>query len=285
MRIAERWVKVAGLSSRASIQVTRQPGHAIELARAAVGSLERIIAVGGDGTLNEVLRGILGTGAKAVPALGFVPAGTGNAAARTFPLLPLRLASHGAVETTIDVGIVDHATGRFPFLLWCGTGLDAAVIQALLPADRIGQPPFRLLRRIPHAVLACLRYARHPLTVSGFGELGPIQCETVVAVNVGPIAFAGSYCDVATCMDGRLDLLVVPRVNTRSLASLLPALVRGGLNRNHAVGHHRIVEASIDSEARVLVHIDGEIIGTTPIKVAAWPNAVRILSTDGAIEN
>ena len=67
---------------------TTRPGAARDLSAAVAESVERVIAVGGDGTLNEVVGGLLDSGLATprLPELGFLPAGTGNAAVRAFGL-------------------------------------------------------------------------------------------------------------------------------------------------------------------------------------------------------
>jgi diacylglycerol kinase family enzyme len=99
--------------------------------------MDRIIAVGGDGTLNEVLSGLVRTGrsAQELPELGFLPAGTANAAISAFGFSsdPDAVAKSlcEADSRAVDVGIVSYEGGERPFLLWFGAGFDAVVIDAL----------------------------------------------------------------------------------------------------------------------------------------------------------
>ena len=107
-----------------AVYLTREPGHATELAREAVAAgAELVLAVGGDGTMNEVARALIGSPA----ALGIVPVGSGNGLARALRL-PLRPAhALGALESgarrRMDVGFLN---GR-PFLNVAGVGFDAVV--------------------------------------------------------------------------------------------------------------------------------------------------------------
>ena len=113
-----------------------RPGHALELAhepRRRQGR-ELVLAVGGDGTVNEAARGLLGSG---VP-LGIVPVGSGNGLARTLriPLSPARAlaALENAVVRPMDVGTVNGV----PFLNVAGAGFDALVGSAFHRAGREG---------------------------------------------------------------------------------------------------------------------------------------------------
>ena len=110
-----------------AVYLTREPGHATELAREAVAAgADVVLAVGGDGTVNEVARGLIGSPA----ALGIVPVGSGNGLARALriPLQPeaaLHALESGA-RRRMDIGSLN---GRL-FLNVAGVGFDAVVGQA-----------------------------------------------------------------------------------------------------------------------------------------------------------
>lgn len=106
------------------LAITVRPGHATELAAAAVAAgAELVLSVGGDGTANEVARALIGTTA----ALGVVPAGSGNGLARALGIPRRPAAALDAIEAGVtrrmDVGLLN---GR-PFLNVAGAGFDAAV--------------------------------------------------------------------------------------------------------------------------------------------------------------
>jgi diacylglycerol kinase family enzyme len=118
-----------------AVYLTREPGHATELAREAVAAgADVVLAVGGDGTVNEVARGLIGSGA----ALGIVPVGSGNGLARALRI-PLRpgaalCALESGARRRMDVGFLN---GRL-FLNVAGIGFDAVVGQAFHERGRKG---------------------------------------------------------------------------------------------------------------------------------------------------
>lgn len=132
-----RDVLAHALSSVCRLEVTetKARGHARELARsAAAGGMDVVVALGGDGTVNEVVNGLLSDGpGQGVPALGVVPAGSANVFARALgmPDSPfeatggLLAALRGGRRRTIGLG---RADGRW-FTFCAGLGLDAAVIR------------------------------------------------------------------------------------------------------------------------------------------------------------
>jgi diacylglycerol kinase family enzyme len=131
VRVAQRELAraeraLAARGAEGTVRLTEGPGHAQELARAAVAARATLVcAWGGDGTVNEVARAVAGTGT----ALGIVPAGSGNGLARELglpwdPVAALGVAL-GRRERVIDVGDVE---GRL-FVNLAGIGLDAHVAE------------------------------------------------------------------------------------------------------------------------------------------------------------
>ena len=100
------------LASRVEVVETTHRGHATELAANHADQVDRVIAVGGDGTLNEVLCGLMSTGREAdhLPELGFLPSGTANAAVLPVPVWAQPSTSRppraeGIVRAWIGVGV------------------------------------------------------------------------------------------------------------------------------------------------------------------------------------
>lgn len=122
-------LKAAGAD--VTIELTRAPGHATELARAAArsGKADVIVAAGGDGTINEVARGLLGQG---VP-LGILPLGTANVLAIEIglPLKAENIASMllGGPAELIGTGLVEGEI----FLLMVGIGFDGEIVHGIDP--------------------------------------------------------------------------------------------------------------------------------------------------------
>lgn len=126
------------------LRETTGKGSAMAIARDCASVVDRIVAVGGDGTLNEVLNGILEAGSTGVPQpiLSYLPAGTGNAAALALGAhFQPRVAAQAlrvGVSQPLDVGWLHHQEGKRAFILWLGAGWDAVLIHAL-DASRNGK--------------------------------------------------------------------------------------------------------------------------------------------------
>lgn len=277
---------LARLSEFASVQLlpTTHRGAATELAAEAASRVDRVIAIGGDGTLNEVLNGLMKAGLAPadLPELGFIPAGTANAAERAFGLAsdPESVATtlSDATSIPVDVGMVRHEGGQRAFLLWCGAGWDAVIIDAL-NATRSGLMGVSgLIGHLPQVLSAVTRYQQPQISAEvDASEFG--RHSTVIIANVGPIGFGGRVTDDADPGDGHFDVVGVPpltalnwtRFGFRMMASTL-AHARGV---RHSPGSHITLRA----DGRVPFHLDGEPVGILPAKVTLMHGAVRLLKT------
>jgi diacylglycerol kinase (ATP) len=275
----------AALASSASVEVVRteRRGFATETVFERAGDVERVIAIGGDGTLNEVLSGLMRVGAPAaeLPALGFFPAGTANAAilAFGFGTAPDAVARSLATAEArpVDVGIVSHAGVERPFLLWLGAGYDAVVIDAL-NAKRTGLMGIAgLVRKAPGVLRAVHRYPAPEIEVEVDGRSS--RAASVILANVGQVAFGGHVATGVDPFDGRLDVVTVPRVGTAGVAWLGLRMLRSSLERGPGVARDGGTRVRLSSAGRVPFQLDGEPVGTLPAEVRVEPGAVRLLLT------
>lgn len=268
-----------------SVQTSRR-GSAGTLVRREAVAGTRVVAVGGDGTLNEVLEGVRAVGADAAsrPALGFLPAGTANAAARAFgfALDPARAARalHSASPHPADVGLVDFLDGKVarPFLLWCGAGFDGVVIE-ILNAARTGlMGRSGLLRAAPRVLRALSGYAAPLVSVEQKGQ-PDVTGRSAFLANVGAVAFGGMACATADPRDGALDLVVADPGSLRELVALGVRTVVSDLAGAPGVVHRLVRDrVRLTAAGPVPVHVDGEPVGSLPCEVRVDPGSVRLLT-------
>jgi YegS/Rv2252/BmrU family lipid kinase len=263
---------IAARARDAEFTITEGPGHATALAReAAVAGREVVVAVGGDGTMNEVAQGLLDTPA----ALALVPCGSGNGLALHLglpraPLAALQLATGlGARVVAVDTGVAD---GR-PFFNAMGLGLDADVSRRFNGLVRRGLPAYA---RVALAALRALRPERCAITV------GP----RTVTLDVVLIAVAnsdqyGNHARIAPGArvdDGQLDLVAVRAGGFLGLAALAPRLFLGRIDRSPRVTRLAGPRFVIERAAPGLIHTDGETHAAgARIEVAVRPRSLRIV--------
>ena len=259
---------------------TTGPGEASGIAaQAAVAGYDVVVAVGGDGTVHEVLQGLAGT----ATALGTVPAGTVNVwakesaaprgAGRALAFLPRARAAR------IDVGRVTFGDGSSRrFLLMCGVGLDAGVVRLV----GAGGPGKRLLGSAWYAA-AGLAYAIRAAPVRTAIEVGGerFERELFLAVVGNTRRYGGiaSLTDAALADDGLLDVAAFSGRSLGDRVRLVARGLRGGLERRTGGGidYTRGAEVRMTSERPLAVQADGEYVGETPVTISVEPRALTVL--------
>jgi diacylglycerol kinase (ATP) len=265
---ARRVLEQAGVSHQ--IYLTERRYHAYDLAAAAVeAGAKLVIAWGGDGTLNEVGQAVAFSDA----ALGLIPGGSGNGFARELripfdPVEALRRALSSA-DRRIDVG---ELGGRMFFNV-AGIGLDAKV------AADVSRLAIRRGLRTYMAAGARELLSYLPVDYTLESDAGSIHASalTVAIANSPQYGYFARIAPLAKMDDGQLDLVVV---EARSLAGnlvRLPSLFTGGFHKRSGVLTSKIREVRIRSTARMLFHLDGEVIdGGRELTARVHPRALRV---------
>lgn len=282
-----RWPRLAreferhGLRYRAV--ATESPGHAAVLARDAVESgARRLLAVGGDGTLHEVVNGLCAQ--QRLPpedvTVAVAPLGSGNDWARThgMPRDPGRLADAMAAGRArrVDLGLAtcaaaDGSLRSLAFHNAAGAGLDAAVVRATSPrGPRAIAYAFALAR-----ALAGFR-APH-FTVTAAHERQDARCLAAVAA-IGPACGGGMrLAPDARVDDGVFDLVLVADMPIARALALAPGLWSGKAAKDAAFRRIRCAAASIRSSPDCEVEADGQLVGRTPLAVRIAPGGLSAL--------
>jgi len=267
---------------------TTFPGHATALAQQSAARGDDIaIAVGGDGTVNEVLNGLIG----ARTALGIIPAGTGNvfAADMCIPLpgpLPhqklIRAAETLLVSKPrrIDVASATWGTGqRRYFLLWAGVGLDAAVSTAV-KTDKNTRRSWRFLGMFGWLIsgLFVLRDFRGMWMRIILDREQEIS-RRVIMTTINNAQLYGRFWRLspnAKLDDGWLDVVVMEGYGWRSsLRHIFNASV-GRLAEDPETYLYRAKHIHIEAKEPAPVHLDAESVGVTPLTVEIVPHALTV---------
>ncbi len=255
---------------------TEYPGHATGLARkAAEEGCEVVIGAGGDGTINEVLNGLVGTGAK----LGVIPWGTGNVFAREmgFPRGVKRLCRvlWRNRSLRLDLGKAD---GRY-FLLMCGAGLDAyALSQHFDPGrkSRLG-----ILSYFVMGLRALVRY-RYP-EIEAILPGGRVErCSFALVSNTSRYGPFFTLSPRADPLDGELDVFLYRQKGTLSTLRLAAAVIAGAvlgrdpLKRRPFRGSLSFRTAALElrSAGQVRLQLDGDPAGSLPLRIEVSPHTL-----------
>lgn len=253
------------------MRLTEGPGHAHELARAAVAARAAVVcAWGGDGTVNEIARALAGSGT----ALGVVPAGSGNGLARELgvpwdPAAALAVAL-GRRERVIDVGDIE---GHL-FVNLAGIGLDAH-IAALFNAR--GGRRRGLLPYLAIGTREILRYRAREYTIRVGSETWQERALVIVCANARQYGGGAVVAPTARPDDGQLEVVTV--ATRPPLVALRDALhlFRGTLDRAPGVTTRRTPAVEISGSEPIPFHVDGEAVTGGPVlTVRIRPAVLRV---------
>jgi len=273
--LVEKGMKAAGLDYH--LEQTQHPGHARELARqAASNGCSIIVAVGGDGTINEVVNGLMQAAGDDPPSiLGIIPLGTANDLAdmlelpRDVTAICQRIAA--GHTRLIDLGMVN---GHY-FANNSAIGLEPMVT---LEHDQMRQVKGNL--RYILAALKSIVKAK-PWTMRIDWDNGSYE-GPVTLVSVGNSRRTGGsfyMTPEASLDDGLLDFIYVVGINRWQMVKLLPQTFSGKHIRHPAIIYLRTTSLSITASPTTPIQADGEIIdrNATEINYQIIPKKLRVI--------
>jgi diacylglycerol kinase (ATP) len=261
------------------VQTTRV-GEATELARLAKGHI--VVAMGGDGTINEVANGLAGTDR----ILGVIPSGSGNDFIKSAGIPSdisesCRLLAQ-AKTRKIDLGRVsvkrwrDGFTGSMYFVNGVGIGFDAAVAKKTREISFLTGTALYLV-----AVLQTLGSYEAPEFTLSIGHATFKDRNLLIAIGNGRCAGGGFYLTPdALVDDGLLDACVVESKSIPQILTLMPRVMRGKHHSVKGVKFMREKEIRLTSESQFYVHADGEIAGDSvnEVDVTIVPGGLEVVS-------
>ena len=289
-RVGRQWQRTAVTLREAGLdfeeRFTTAPHHATDLAREAVkAGKQAVVALGGDGTLNEVANGFFEAG-EVIPtacALGLIPYGTGGDTRRTFAI-PIDIASAARViragnTRTIDAGRVWIGGRMLHFINIAEAGLGADV------SDRVNRAPKMLGGKASFAIgtfagLAGWKHKQMSVIVDG----QPPRDLLAQAVTIANCEYYGGGMRVAPMAvpdDGLFDVIITGALGKLEGLQGFSKIYAGThfedpklrLKLEHLRGR-RVEVSSTDS---VLVQLEGEVVGRLPATFEIMPRALRLL--------
>lgn len=249
------------------VAFTEYAGHAEVLAREA--TEEVVVAVGGDGTVNEVARGIVGT----EKALGIIPCGSGDGLARHLGL------SHNIEKAlrTIEQGEckrMDTAevNGRL-FLSVCGVGFDAVVSERFAKSGKRG-----LANYIRQGLKTWRNYTPEKYIVEIDGKEIDVEALFITVGNSDQWGNNAKITPLADCCDGILDITIVEKFSVLEMPWLALRLMTGTLQRSRKVHCYKGKEVRIIRECEGAAHADGDwFIDSTTLNIKILPSTLKVI--------
>jgi diacylglycerol kinase (ATP) len=252
------------------LRPTEGPGHATELAKAAAQAGCRVVvAVGGDGTVNEVGRGLLNQDGA---AMGIVPRGSGNGLARHLKV-PLNLGAalrrlRQPTFSRMDVGVLN---GR-PFFCTAGLGFDAHVSQHFAMAGSRGLSTYLRVTLREYK-----NFQSVPVVVETNGQKLQTDCYVLAFANASQYGNNAYIAPDANLQDGLLDMCLMDALPPWRAVQVVLGMALGTLPRTGGAVYSRTRQATVHAAAPLGCHADGDYLGhATEFEIDLLPLALEV---------
>lgn len=267
---------------------SKYPRHAIDIARESVEQgFRNIIAVGGDGTVNEVVNGVFLQ--KKVPTsevtLAVIPVGTGNDWGKMFHIpnnyqQAIDIIARGK-SFLQDAGIVDYHSGKTKysryFINIAGIGFDAVVAKKTNSRKEKGKSnPFSYLMALFSSLL---KYNACEAEITA-GRSANKMNASLFSMNVGICRYNGGGMKQAPHAipdDGLFDLTIIRKVKKRRVIRHVRKIYNGSHLKLPYVSSLRTDTVSITSRCPISLEVDGESLGHTPLEFSVIPSSIKVI--------
>ncbi len=268
-----------------TFSITSAPKHATQLAKDAQKDYDVIVAIGGDGTVNEVMNGIINSQTK----FGVIPLGSGNDFAKAVKM-PHNLIDAidiilGNKHIIADIGkvithrLVDNKIEIYDeryFINGIGIGFDASVAYESSKIKR--------LRGLPLYISALFRALLKYKTLNFLVKLDELRLKSkyfLIAIGNGVSAGGGFYLTPdAKLDDKRFDVCYVDPVGIFKILKIFPSVLKGLHGRYKEVNFTHARNIEVSSEQKFFVHADGEIVGNNvnSVEISLIPAAIQVIT-------
>lgn len=268
------------------VEETRRRGHATEIAKqAAADEVDLVVALGGDGTVNEVVNGIVGSPTE----LAVVPGGSTNVFARALGLSANPVEATSEILDAIRTGRrrrvnLGRANGRY-FTFCAGVGIDAEVVRVVERHRRNGRtatPGLYVRSAVFHYFLGTERQTPS-ITIERPGHDHEPGLFNVIIANGAPWTYFGERavdpCPLAD-FDGGLDVLAMRRLKTVGTLNVVRQMFddKPRLRSRAAVQIHDAEEFTVSSDRPLAYQLDGDYLGEIErVTFRSVPDALSVV--------
>ena len=253
-----------------NIVYTEYAGHATELAyQFARMGFDAVVAIGGDGTVNEVARGLKDSNT----ALGIIPMGSGNGFARhlSIPMRPqkaIELINHSE-PISVDYGL---ANGKL-FMCTCGTGFDAVVADQFAASNKRG-----FMTYVQNTIKQVFTYQPQSYHIVGDGLDVTHKAFLITFANANQWGNDAKIAPKASIQDGQMDIMLMSSHALLASASLALRLFTGSIDDSYFMDTIRAKEVTLIREEKAPFHIDGDPVEMEKdIQIKIVEDGLRVL--------
>lgn len=252
------------------IAETQHAGHATDLAREAVEEgVDLVVAVGGDGTVNEVGRSLINT--KSV--LGILPCGSGNGLARHLNL-PMNLKKCIDIINCYDVKALDYGIiNNHPFFCTCGMGFDAFISMKFAEAGKRG--PITYMQKVLEEGLS---YEPETYVIEDEDGTHRYKAFLVSAANASQYGNNAYIAPQASMSDGLLDIIIMEPFDLIEAPQVAIELFNKTLDKNLKIKTFRAKHIHIRRKKEGVIHYDGDpITSDADVDISVVPKGINIV--------
>lgn len=256
------------------IEVTKSPGDATDIARKYCSAeVLRVYSVGGDGTLNEIVNGVAGSGST----LAVIPSGSGNDFIKNFSH------SHSLEEVlkkSIEGDSVPVDLGRFNnkyFINISSVGLDAEIVYKSLKLKKLPFIPSKFAYLLS-IFITVFGYKSKKLRI--ILDDREINTETLLTAIANGKFYGGGMkvAPMAELSDGRFDICHIKKVSPFKVIRLFPKLIKGVHGEIKEVSFYKSKKVRIICDEEIAVNIDGELLQMKEIAFDMVPKAIEVVA-------
>lgn len=250
---------------------TDRAGHAVEIAaNAAADGIDIVVAIGGDGTINEIARSLVHT----ETALGIIPCGSGNGLARH---LQIPLDARGAIEVInngnlycIDYGKINE----YPFFCTCGVGFDAFVSLKFSKAGKRG-----VLTYLEKTLQESLNYKPDTYEIeSADGENMRYKAFLIACANASQYGNNAYIAPQALLNDGLMDVTILEPFTVLDVPTLAFQLFNRTIDQNSLIKTFKCKKLQIRRGHKGVMHYDGDpVMSGENIDVEIIENGLKVI--------
>jgi YegS/Rv2252/BmrU family lipid kinase len=286
-KVSQHWPHLRDVLTQGGLQfdaeLTQYQGHATQIARQALqDGFRYIVSVGGDGTNNEVLNGLVANGS--IPAdvvLGIIPGGTGSDYIRMvgIPRDPVAACQKvlGDATRQVDIGAIDcqresQAITRY-FLNVAGLGFDSEV------CARVNRMSKRISGTIPYLtslVVTLVKYQNKDVVLTYDGQTRRERVNSVVVCNGQFFGGGMQIGPQALLDDGIFDLVILGEMSKFEFLANVPRVYKGTHLTHPKVTSLQGKEVRVEAVQRMFVQAEGELVGEAPATFRILPGALQL---------
>ena len=250
--------------------MTEHAGHASELAHEAMErGVDIVVAIGGDGTVNEVARAIV----HSQTALGIIPCGSGNGLARHL-MIPMNIKRAIGIINRDEIHELDYGLiNGHPFFCTCGMGFDAFVSQKFAEAGKRGPITY-----VENVLREGLKYQPETYEIQDEQGLTRAKAFLISCANASQYGNNAYIAPQASMSDGLLDVIIMEPFDVIEAPQISIEMFNKTLDKNSKIKTFRCQKLHIHRKQAGVIHFDGDPVMTdADVDIELKPKGIRVV--------